>query len=230
MLQSTKYITLFLAFCCLLSLSSCFEIREELDINKDGSGKYSLLIDMSESKRLIDMAMALNQDQKNGSPLSEMDSSFNKGIARFESMEGISNPVAINDQERFIFGMQFNFANMAALNNALNDAYNERYPEMKKMPEVFKFAKKTIERTNFYQLRDLNEMNPMSEDTENAADARMLMGSATYSCIIRTPGKVKSYSNSAAILSETAREVTFKVPLLDVVESKVDISNVIKFK
>ncbi|MCU0451286.1 MAG: hypothetical protein MUC97_15850 [Bernardetiaceae bacterium] len=224
-----KLIWAFWLFCGLPALTACYEIREEVDIKKDGSGTYAMIIDMSQSKDLLEMAMAMSEN-KDKLPTSEIDSAFDKGTARFKNMPGISNAQPINQPKEFVFGMRFDFKDMAALNNALRQNPEQAAANNAPAPEVFKFSKRTLERTSLFHFKELNSLAELQKNPEDAEQMRALLQTATYACIVRVEGKIKKFSNEKAELAYTGKEVRFSAPLLDLIDGKANCANVVKFK
>jgi hypothetical protein len=213
----------------LPALTACYEIREEVDIKNDGSGSYAMIIDMSQSKALLEMAAAMPEN-KDKLPTSEIDSAFAKGTARFKNMPGISNAQPINQAKEFIFGMRFDFKDMAALNNALRQSPDQGAANNLPAPEIFKFSKRTLERTSLFQFKELNSLTELQKNPEDAEQVRALLQSATYACVIRVEGKIKKFSNEKAELAYTGKEVRFGASLLDLIDGKANCANVVKFK
>jgi hypothetical protein len=226
-----EFKTLFFCLLLLPFFSACYEIREEVDIKKDGSGTYTLVIDMSQSKALLDMAMAMPEN-KDKLPFGELDSSFVKGMARFKSLPGISQVQSIDNRPDFIFGMKFDFKDVGALNLALQKSNAETAGATAgPAPEVYKYTKRTLERTDNFFLKGLASLDGLAGDnSENAEQVKTLLKSASYVCLVRVEGKIKKFSNPQAELSYTAKEVRFSASLLDLLEGKVSCANTVKFK
>lgn len=71
-------------------LQSCFEIKEIIRINKDGSGTFSMVIDLSEVKAMIE-GFNEGEDNTSESPLAEMEEEYVAIKSKLEVLEGISN-------------------------------------------------------------------------------------------------------------------------------------------
>ncbi len=228
--------TIFIAIFVLFALTSCFEVREEIDIKKDGSGTYAMIVDMSKNKNLLDAAMQMaEKDDKmalGGNPFAEMDSAFIKGAETLNGMEGISNAKGTNDKTNYIFITKFDFKDIDALNDALNEMNKRKYPELESFPAVYKYEKKTLERTNHFYMRGLTDFSEQTGgDEQKLAQAKQMLTTATYTCIIRTPeGKIKKFSNDKSVLSEDKKELRLSANLVEVSEDKVSLVNVVKIK
>jgi hypothetical protein len=71
------------------------------------------VIDMSEMKSLMAMAM---EESNEGNPMDEM--SFGQIEEQLAKVEGISNVKVIEDREEFVFGFEYDFESIDALNKA----------------------------------------------------------------------------------------------------------------
>jgi len=220
---------LFIIF--IFTLTSCFEIREEMDIKNDGAGTYSITLDMSKSKNMLDMAeqMAENDDKI---PFSEIDSAFIKSAEALNTMEGISNAQGIKDRENYIFITKFDFKSIDALNDALNEMNKRKYPELENFPIVYKYEKKVLERTNHFYMKGLTDFSEQTGgDEQKLGQIKAMMQTAIYTSIIRTPdGKIKKFSNSKATLSDNKKELRLSANLLEIADNKVSIENIVKIK
>lgn len=67
-----RFITVALTLCLGLALTSCFDILEEIELNKNGSGVYKMTVDMSDMLSSPFMKMALEEQMKENG---EMDAS-----------------------------------------------------------------------------------------------------------------------------------------------------------
>ncbi len=227
----TKYLVLCLALVLPFILSACFELREEISLKNNGSGTYTMLIDMGKSKNLIDIFMKMNEkEEKIG--VDEIDSTFVKGAEDLNKMEGISNAQGINDKTNYIFGMKFDFADIDALNDALNEMNRRKYPELESFPSIYKIEKKNLERTNFFHLKGLTDFSEQSGgDQQKEEQMRNFLKTATFTSVIRLPeGKIRKFSNEKFVLSADKKEIKLQANLLEVSEGKVNLENIVRIK
>ena len=96
---------------------SCIEISEKVSVLRDGSGTYTLTIDMSEMKEMIDAMGGMDEDAE--SPLSEMEKNYTPIMKELKTVEGISNVNVISDESSYIITTRFDFASQEALNNGM---------------------------------------------------------------------------------------------------------------
>ncbi|MCS7018316.1 MAG: hypothetical protein RMJ87_04205 [Cytophagales bacterium] len=206
---------------------SCFEIREEITISKQGSGNYVFLLDMSRSKSLIDMAMSM-QMAKDRTSFAQIDSAFAKGTERLAQIQGIQNVQAINDHEQYVFGMRFDFQHIEALNAALNQSQEQA--ELNGT-NIFTFKKKELSRTERTPISALADLAVLRSTPEGAAQMQTLLQGAAYVCVVRPQtGKIRSFSNPNGELQDNNKTFYYRVPLLDIMEGRTSPANTIKFK
>ena len=203
-LSSRIYIAFLLIVC-----TSCFDIKEIIFLNSDGTGTYSLVIDMSQSKAMIDMLSEMGVDSASESPkkspFSEVDRSFDENKSELEEIEGIRNVTAIKDEENYKFGIQFEFLTMYALNKALN-RLNQEDDVVRKEQVFFTFEKKTFIRHNTEDFtKKLMNSTGMASDSLNISK---LFKDLSYSTVYTMPKKVKSMTNPDAELSDDKRTVS----------------------
>lgn len=221
-----------LFFALLVQLTACFELREEIELQPNGSGKYYLLLDMSQSKSTIDLAMNM-QKSKGDDNLKQLnfaiDSTFSKSVRRFNGMKGITNAKDSVNKTDYIFGISFNFSDIASLNNAiiqLNEDRNGSYTT------IFDLAKNTFSRSNQFYLAYINEnlQQNFTTNPEKVAQYKNLLQTAQYTYIVKVQGKIKKFSNDKAELDYTKKALRLSVPLTQALEGKAVLENEIKFK
>ena len=98
-------------FVSLLLLTSCLTIEEDLQINKDGSGKAKIAIKFSDLKENIDK-ISPEQSDFNFTLLKAKNDSL-------QHIKGVSN-VSMNSNTQFLeFSLKFDFASIQSLNLAM---------------------------------------------------------------------------------------------------------------
>ncbi len=205
----------------VFSLSACFEIKEEIDIASGGNGKYKLVLDMKQSKEQITIALKNEQGIQN--PFAKMDSSFALAEKRLSEIKGISEVKTISDQQNFVFGVSFTFDDIAVLNQALNDVDQSNSPQ-----EVYHFYKQTLERLPVFYLKKVIDLTNAEESEK--AKIQAILQNASYSHVIRTSGKIKSYLNESYQMGSSKRELRLQTRLKEVLEGKTPIAETVKFK
>lgn len=116
----------FLALCCCLFLTGCFEITERIKHHDNQSGEYTLMIDFSKSWFKTKSAIWLEEVDGVKIP-SEQE--ITKKLADFKAkalkIDGITNVNTKTDFENYVFIIKLNYANVKALNAVVNTINNQ---------------------------------------------------------------------------------------------------------
>lgn len=230
--QST---VLFIAI--VLLCSSCFDIKEEIYLKKDGSGTFRLLLDFSSHKEML---RALAEDSADSDyptfgekkPFEEMIQVWTGGALALNEIKGIDDATAIVNKEAFIYGWQFSFADVNALNLVLALKDGGEFDTSYLPP--YSFQKKELTKQgvfSFFQL--FAEFTGNTVDTKDAVlkkQKKAIFAGASYQCTISVEGKVRKYNNKEYKLSSDKKRLLFIGSLLDVQSGKAYIGNLIKFK
>ncbi len=80
-----RFITVTLTLCLGLALTSCFDLLEEIELNKDGSGVYSMTMDMGEMLSSPFMRMALEEQMEENGELDASEMKVDSVINYLES-------------------------------------------------------------------------------------------------------------------------------------------------
>lgn len=115
-MKQTLFVILFFA---AVLLPGCLTIEEKYHFNRDGSGTMEYSIDIRDLVNMLDAA---------GDTLSrkrfQPDNIFMEAGDRLRDIQGISHITITHDEEPFVFGIQYEFSDINALNNALNQLLN----------------------------------------------------------------------------------------------------------
>lgn len=115
----------FLIFLTAFSLSSCFELIEDIRINSDGSGRFQLTLNLSQSKTQV--SRLLTRDSIAGSPIpkiQQIDSALHRATATLKAMEGISDLSLETDYQNYIVKAGFSFSSIEHLDQAFDTLQN----------------------------------------------------------------------------------------------------------
>lgn len=211
--------TFFLAFIC----TSCLNIVEEVFLNKDGSGSYSMTVDMDEMMSMMKSMMTEEQMQENDM-FGAMDSAMQETLSKLRQIEGLSN---VNHKaEGFKYTITYDFRDIEALNQGTANGSMSPGVDLNAASSNFVLDKNVFERVN----PPIDDIMDDDEVSENLEMAKMLLSGATYKSVYHFPGKVKKVENEDANLSSDKKTVTLEVGLIDVLEAKALMGNKIKFK
>ncbi|WP_338791220.1 hypothetical protein V9L05_01720 [Bernardetia sp. Wsw4-3y2] len=231
-----------------ISLTSCFDLKEEVTINKDGSGSFIQTIDLGNNP-MIQMALNMQSDSAKSAnkEMNKMDSTLEETKAKLSKVKGISNIKTAASTEGMKFTVMYDFEDVDALNRAINASKEEKEGEVKIMQKQYSFKKGEFTRANSFSMgdngMDMSEImgGKKDDDKEQTEEEKaqmkqmmqMFFGGANYTYIVHVPNQVKSYSNkSNTTVSEDKKTLTMTIPFLDLMQEdkKVDIGNSVKFK
>ncbi len=236
-----RLLIVLLAFCSLL-FSACFDITEDIVIQKDGSGVYTYTTDMSElykNEMMMSMLKADNNDGKN--PLPDMDSViYGKNMAAKDKGDqpAIWNKVTTRIQsnekkKKLMVTVTLPFSDLSEITylmKNLNKATQSMNKEgggsgtsgltgvMNGIPVSYSLKGKTLERVS----EKMKE-----EDDEQMSMMKMFLADAKYKVVYHFPGKVKSTSVKGA--SMDGNTITKEAKLLDLMEGERPFDGTVRF-
>lgn len=226
----------FLIIICIPLLSSCFELREELYLHKEGWGSYKILVDFSESKEMLqDLAAKTDTSKHNpfGKPnetFAELAQTWGLGAEKLNKINGISNAEQVYDEKNYILGLQFEFQDISALNLALTLKDGGEFNPKFELPYIYQKGK--LAKNNIFIFQKLLKYLDISinEEMDISKQKKAIFAQISYKTAIKTSGKIKKYNNYSYVMQENGREVHGTFKLKDVLNGNADISTLIKFK
>lgn len=240
----TNFKNLFLAVLAVgsMALTGCLHIIEEVTFNDKGHGKYSMTLDMSEVKGMMDMLQTMSPDSTGGEMPSQDNSMAQMGqelsgvASTLKGIQGITNVVELNDTTAFKFGYSFDFADVAALNRALKVVNKDKYDA--KVEEVFKFNGKSFERLSTANMgEEFKKAIAESEGEDGGEEAmemmKMMFADMSYKQIYHFPDrKVKDSDNKLAELSDDNHTMTITLKPFDEAQAteKATLATKVKLK
>jgi len=239
----------------LLATSSCFDIKEKIYLKRNGSGTYSFVVDMSGMKGLIEMMQSMgdemseetesdssgelaeaeeaeaefgDEEPDEGSPVGGMSNDFKDKGAELAAIDGINSVEMIDDEENFQFGIQFEFDNLEALNEAMNKIYSKDGEESNK--EFISASRKRFSRTAEGDIAQMirEEMNSKGggSDMQQMGDMFKEMSITTTYTFDR---RIKNVSNPNSMISPDGKTVEIRYNMLNDQEDDPGLANEIKF-
>lgn len=211
-----------------LLLTSCLDIVEEVTLNKDGSGKYQMSMDMSEMMQMMmtympDSIKETMDEKDMMDSLATMSNSqeMDSVVEVLEAIEGISN--AENRMEGFVMIISYDFTNIESLNLASSQgAFTAK--------QGIKPASYTWKKGRFGRTYNTAELGGDDETEEAMAMAKMMMQDATFTTVYNFPGKVKKFSNEDAQLENGKRTIRLTTSFGEILDDPALMSNEIQFK
>ena len=214
-----KYLFLFSIF---LSLTSCFDIIDKINLRADGSGEYSVILNASKSKtRLQSISKMETINGKKVPKKSEIESKVNQASNVFKNVAGISNVQTSLDFDNFIIKLSCNFKKIENINSGLEqlkakDIIGKSIPTQLYKQNV---AEKTFIR---------NKIGSYKNDYDKLSKAdKEVFSDATYTSILQFENVIKSQTNNSYTVSPNKKAVKLNGNILDFILQKKQIQNTI---
>lgn len=215
-------------FLCMaaLTLSGCFEVLEEVDMNLDGSGHVKITFNLSQSKTQLKSIMLL--DSINGYAVPKRRdlevelATLEQEVKRIPGISGVS--IAAN-YGKFVFAISGDFQTIHSLNLAINEV-GER---MNRTPYA------SVRVTNFgYENQVFNRHHryivDQAEYRQIKPQDRIVVEGAHYLCIYRFPVAIQSYSHPRAILSKSGKSILLRSSVKRLIKGKETVENQISLR
>ena len=216
----------------LLFLSGCIQITEEVFIEKDGSGKYQMIVDMEQMQEMMDMFKALGADSSK--------ENVDLGGAAFDSLQNsmgdLSGVPGISEFTKEKKGntviISFRFRDV----KALNDAMRKRSEKTANREDLYVYTPGNFEfrDTTVFGLGDLDgAMKGADGGSDSTAMAmemvKGLMGDMTYTTIYHFPGQVTNFTNKDAQLDADGKTLRLKINMFDK-DKQATLQNKVTYK
>lgn len=217
-IKLTSIILLFLS----LSLTSCFDVIQDVTVKENGSGKFGLTVNLSKSKSQIDKI--LTQDSIRGfhiPSVKEINSKLIKLKAELNKLDGISNVNIDKDFENFIFKLNFDFDHI----NNLNGAQIELAKLDPKIDQPIRYSFSSKEFSCTYSEKLLQKA-----DNELVKYKLGELKSADLITILRFDKQVKNCSGSTCKISKNGQTTFNKINAAAFIENKNNQSLTVTFK
>lgn len=219
--KAPKRIFFLLVVSCLFLLSGCFEIVEDVTIHANGSGTFTYTINLSQSKNRLDQLMQVDSSEGYRVPKrKEIDENILKAKTTLEKSPGITNVTTTSDWTNYIFTLKFDFNSVNNLNLATETLSQELTSDHKRIPEAsdnFAFSGSLFNRKSHYDAKAMS--------AKLTAKDKEILRDASYTCIFRFDGAVKSCSNADAKISKSGKSVMVKLNMLQLATGAKTVAN-----
>lgn len=192
-------------------LAGCFEVVEEISVKKNGSGNAKTVIDMSQMMSM--MGMFLPDSVKETMNMATM---FEKEIARYENIKGLSN-IDVKEEKEYAYSISFDFDNMNALNKAMEPGADDEESTSSMLNTDYSMkGKRTLIRTS-----SLNASSEMMEgldmSEEEMEQVFSFISKPTYKVVYNFPKKVKKVkiADKGATVDQSGNTVSIKYDLME---------------
>jgi hypothetical protein len=213
-----KTVSYFLLFVCLVTLSGCFEIVEQVFLKADGSGDFQLVLNLSKSRTRLNSIIKMKTI--NGHPVPSKDEikyrvkDIEKTVAK---TTGISNVKTNVDFNNYIASISCQFKNVARLNDAVKNIYIKENAAKKAPEKIYEYNAGIFERLNRYSFKD---------DYKKLSNAdREIFATANYTAVFKFESTVSAASNRETKIAPSKKAVMLKLNALDVIHEKKSIEN-----
>jgi len=205
-----------------LSLTSCFELVEQISMNEDGTGEMTVTLNLNESKEQLKEFMQ-SEDGAGGFAApdqKELDAFFKNIVATVSEVEGISNVKSDIFYEDFIFSISASFEQVEAMNEAVSKFTTGMTRGMLDLKNEYAYEKGTFKRS-------FQSPIPEGEYEKVPMMQRVILESARIISVYRFEKTIKGMSNDDTELSFDKKEARFESTLGDVVKGIRSPDNVI---
>ncbi len=216
-MNKTVFLLLVLSSLCC---SSCFELIEQIQLKKDGSGSLQVTLNMSKSRTrlnsLIKMKTVNGHDVPSKEEIALKVKDIEKAVAK---TPGISSAASSIDFENYIITLSCNFKSVPQLNAVSKSIRESENAPDKNTDQFYLFdaAQKSFSRLNKFSLK--KEYEKMSN-----AD-KEIFATANYTTIYKFESEIKSTSNKESKISASKKAVMLKQNALDIITNKKSVEN-----
>lgn len=205
----------------LLCFSSCFQVIEEINLTKAGSGTVNLTLNLSASKTKVASVMLMDSIQGYKVPskqriLKELD----EVLAYLKKSPGISNVQKKVDFENYIVTVSFAFKDIANINNVNQDVLKKLKVKGVSNSSYAYNAKNQIFQRSYQHAKDAvvqyNKLKP---------EVKKIFKDATYTSIYRFEQNIASSNNPLTKISKSGKAIMLNTGVLGLINGKTDLSN-----
>ena len=222
-MYTNKVKFIFLGLCILCT--SCFEIIEEVSLNKDGSGHVTLTMNLSKSKTKLNSLMLLDSVNNYKVPSKkEIQDQITQAIQKVKKIEGISSVKNSTDFNEYIFTVSCDFTNVEALNTVISNFSSKRDATLIKKQKHFNFDKSQNTFTRNYHY------NIAQEFKKTKMEDRKVFETATLTTIYRFETPIVSSKNTTAKIAGSKKAIMLRVNAQDIIKNRNTIKNQIKLQ
>ncbi len=191
-----------------VSLQSCFEIREIVRLQRDGSGTFSLVLDMSELKQMLE-GFGESEEVAAESPLQDIEEDYDETMEKLNATEGIYNTRLESEEDGYVVISSFDFTDIEALNRGMQIIYNEE-ESGDEVPEYYVMKRRKFERTAAHDfLQQIkNEFDTEASEAEGMDLSALFSEVAYVNQVILEEMEVRKVRKGQVEVSEDAKTVT----------------------
>lgn len=206
-------------FCLLISLTSCFELIEQVFVKKDGSGNMQLTLNLSKSKTKINsirqMKTINGRDVPSENEIRQKIKELQTSVAK---TKGITEVKTTIDLDNYIVTMSCNFTNANMLNGIVK-SIAKTGADAKYLEKSYNYdaATNSFERLNKISVKkDYNKLSNADKE---------VFATANYTSIYKFENTINSATNADAKISPSKKAIMLQHNVLDIIMGKKSIEN-----
>ena len=207
----------------LFSLSSCFQLIEEITLKDDGSGDMQITLNLSQSKSKLASIMLL--DSVNGHKIpkdKDIQQFMNETVDFLKKSDGISNIRKSVDMKNYIASVTFSFKDVSKINGITKKLLEKQKTGGPENNYSFDKISNSFKRTYKH--------SAAMKDGYTKLDAKDkdIFKSAAYINIFRFSTNIASATNKTARISPSGKAIMLNTPAMDLIYGTANISNTIQ--
>ncbi len=209
----------------LLFFSSCFQVIEEINMKKNGSGEATLTINLSQSKAKVASILLLDSIHGYKVPSrQEIQKQLNEAANYLKKSDGISNIKKKIDFNTYIATLSFSFKDISNLNSLSKNILTKQKIKFISNSSSYSFNKtKSVFERNYQYIPEAKKQYGKLKEEDKA-----VFKNAQYTSIYRFEEPVQTYSNRLANVSKSKKAIMLQVAVLDLINGKINLSNTIQ--
>lgn len=219
-----QFYTLLLFIFLIPTLSSCFQIVEEITMRNDGTGDVVLTINLSQSKTKVASVMLLDSVQGYKVPSKQkIQQELNEAVVYLRKAEGISNVKSTTDFNNYIATISFSFKDVSNINNITKNILTQH-----KIKATNNSSYSYNKATGLFSRKYQAVGTAKTEFNKLKSQDKAVFNTASYTSIYRFEKPVETTSNPAANISKSKKAVMLKSSIMDLINGKTNVSNQIQ--
>lgn len=206
-----------------LTLSSCFDLVEQIDMDHQGAGTIKATLNLSKSRTKV--ASLLKMKQFNGIHIpseTTISQEMEKVVRTLKSTQGISDVQYSLDFNNYIATLSCHFENVQALND-FSKTLSGQFKIQITSYNSYRYDRtsQTFTRSYTYTPKLAKEFSKIPNDDKG------LFAEAYYTNIIRFDKSIQSQSHKNAKISANKQAVFLKVKATDLINGSTSLTNTI---
>ncbi|HLT87076.1 MAG TPA: hypothetical protein VKZ57_05755 [Sphingobacterium sp.] len=206
-----------------LTLSSCFDLVEQIDMDHQGAGTIKATLNLSKSRTKV--ASLLKMKQFNGIHIpseTTISQEMEKVVRTLKSTQGISDVQYSLDFNNYIATLSCHFENVQALND-FSKTLSGQFKIQITSYNSYRYDRTSQTFTRSYTYTP----NLAKEFSKIPNDDKGLFAEAYYTNIIRFDKSIQSQSHKNAKISANKQAVFLKVKATDLINGSTSLTNTI---